>query len=305
MRSLARGVTNSSIRQVGAQSKSSSGLIKINTAEVPSRQVLQWQKLLKFRLNSLNAPPGSQKNEFFYFPGGAQSKSLSGFMKINTAEVPSRQVLQWQKLLKFRLNSLNAPPGSQKNEFFCFYCAGGAQSKSSSGFLKINTAVVPSRQVVQCGKLLKIRLNNFDAPPGFQKNEFFCFYCAGGAHSKSLSGFLKINTAVVQIRQMLQCGKLLKFRLNSLNAPPGSQKNEFFYFPCAGEAQLKSSSGFIKIYTAVVPIRQVLQCGKLLKIRLNSLNAPQALRKTNYSIFPVPVRRNQSLQADLGKFTRL
>ncbi|MCU0517806.1 MAG: hypothetical protein MUC60_13265, partial [Oscillatoria sp. Prado101] len=59
-----------------------------------------------------------------------------------------------------------------------------------------------------------------------------------------------------------------------MNAPPGSQKNEFFYFPCAGEAQLKSSSGFIKIYTAVVPIRQVLQCGKLLKFRLNNLDAP-------------------------------
>jgi hypothetical protein len=250
-------------------------------------------------------PQAPRKTSSFIFPVGAQSKSLSGFLKINTAEVPSRQVLQWQKLLKIRLNSLNAPPGSQKNEFFCFYCAGGAQSKSSSGFMKIYTAVVPSRQVVQCGKLLKIRLNNFDAPPGFQKNEFFCFYCAGGAHSKSLSGFLKIYTAVVQIRHVLQWQKLLKIRLNNLDAPPGSQKNEFFCFYCAGGAHSKSLSGFIKIYTAVVQIRQVVQCGKLLKFRLNSLNAPQALRKTSSSVSTVPVRRNQSLQADFLKFTLL
>jgi hypothetical protein len=149
--------------------------------------------------------------------------------------------------------------------------------------------------MLQCGKLLKFRLNSLNAPPGSQKNEFFYFPCAGEAQLKSSSGFIKIYTAVVPIRQVLQCGKLLKFRLNNLDAPPGSQKNEFFYFPCAGEAQSKSSSGFLKIYTAVVPIRQVLQCGKLLKFRLNSLNAPQALRKTSSSVLRVPVRRIQSL----------
>jgi hypothetical protein len=66
--------TNSYIRQVGAQSKSSSGFMKLNTAVVPSRQVLQWQKLLKFRLNSLNAPPGSEMNELFYSAGGGAIK---------------------------------------------------------------------------------------------------------------------------------------------------------------------------------------------------------------------------------------
>ncbi len=280
-----------------AQSKSSSGFGKIYTALVPSRQVLQWLKLLKLRLNNLNTPPGSQKNEFFYFPcaGGAQSKSLSVFSQIYTAGVPIRQGLQGQKLIEIRLNSFNAPPGSQKNELFYFPGAGEAQSKSSSGFGKIYTALVPSRQVVQCGKLLKIRLNSLNAPPGSQKNELFYLPGAGEAQSKSLSGFIKINTAVVPSRQVVQCGKLLKIRLNSLNAPPGSQKNELFYLPGAGEAQSKSLSGFIKINTAVVQSRQVVQCGKLLKFRLNNLDAPQDLRKTSSSISQVPVGRNQSL----------
>jgi len=278
-----------------AQSKSSSGFGKIYTALVPSRQVLQWLKLLKLRLNNLNTPPGSQKNEFFYFPcaGGAQSKSLSVFSQIYTAGVPIRQGLQGQKLIEIRLNSFNAPPGSQKNELFYFPGAGEAQSKSSSGFGKIYTALVPSRQVVQCGKLLKIRLNSLNAPPGSQKNELFYLPGAGEAQSKSLSGFIKINTAVVPSRQVVQCGKLLKIRLNNLDAPQALRKTSSSISRVG--AQSKSLSGFIKINTAVVQSRQVVQCGKLLKFRLNNLDAPQDLRKTSSSISQVPVGRNQSL----------
>jgi hypothetical protein len=92
-------------------------------------------------------------------------------------------------------------PGSQKNEFFCFAGAGEAHSKSLSGFLKIYTAVVPIRQVLQCGKLLKFRLNNLDAPQALRKTS--SSISRVGAQSKSLSGFIKINTAECQLRSAI------------------------------------------------------------------------------------------------------
>jgi hypothetical protein len=97
----------------------------------------------------------------------------------------------------------------------------------------------------------------------------------------------------VPIRQVLQCGKLLKFRLNNLDAPQALRKTSSSISRVG--AQSKSLSGFIKINTAVVQSRQVVQCGKLLKFRLNNLDAPQDLRKTSSSISQVPVGRNQSL----------
>jgi hypothetical protein len=90
--------------------------------------------------------------------------------------------LQWRKLLNLRLNSSDAPRAAGENGLVSFPVAGGAHSKYSRGLIKIYTAEALIGQALRCRKLLKLRLNSFDALRAAGENGLVSFPVAGGAH---------------------------------------------------------------------------------------------------------------------------